>query len=649
MKLSGKFLKTCTAISISFAFSATHSEILPDTSPDKSVAWVMSYFGPAQDLPNDSLHLAFSKDGLHWSALNGGRPVYQAPTTINNIVGSGHIRDPFILRKNDGKFVYIATDWTLAVNDANYWNRPSGRIFVADSDDLISFTNPRFLTLTTKLGATTNPHAWAPEAYYDPIRKQYAIVWSGNADRGYTYVSYTEDFVTLTNSTPELLFDPGYDEIDATITQYNGFNYLFYKDETGAGKDIQVAKSSGSALAAGTFSRISPNYLTRGTTQGTQQGTEGPLVIKMPGQNLWYLYADYYGKGGVFGAWSTTNLDADPSTWKRLTSGVEYELPSGVRHANTVRVTQAQLDALTSVPNQRRSLEPINLAGSSIRHRDNIGYVEVIASNSGAIDKADATFVVTPSLDTRKSGCVSFQSVNFPSSYLRHYNYRVVLNNNDNSAIFKADASFCPKSGLAGSGASFEAINFPGYFIRHSGTSLVLGLNDNSSSFKDDASFNWLAPWTPLVATGKRNSFTSANLTGNSIHVNNGVGYVDPIGTNSSAVDKASSTFVTTTGLDASKPQCVSFQSVSSSTQYLRHYAYQILMATNDNSNTFKADATFCPHEALSTGDISFTSSNYPDHFLRHRANNSLWVDVPDGTTSFNQDATFKVITPWAP
>jgi hypothetical protein len=121
---------------------------------------------------------------------------------------------------------------------------------------------------------------------------------------------------------------------------------LFYKDETDAGKDIQVAKSSGSSLAAGTFSRISPNYLTRGGSQGAMKNTEGPLVIKIPGQNLWYLYADFYTRGGVFGAWSTTDLDADPSTWKRLSSGQDYELPSGVRHANTVRVTQAQLDAL---------------------------------------------------------------------------------------------------------------------------------------------------------------------------------------------------------------------------------------------------------------------------------------------------------------
>jgi len=401
-------------------------------------------------------------------------------------------------------------------------------------------------------------------------------------------------------------------------------------------------------LAAGTFSRVSPNYLTRGTAQGTGQGTEGPLVIKIPGQNRWYMYADYYAKGGVFGAWTTTNLDADPSTWTRLVSGTDYELPSGVRHANTVRVTQAQLDALTNVPNQRRSLEPINLSGSSIRHRNNTAYVEPISASSGLIDKADATFVVVPSLDTRSAGCVSFQSVNFPSSYLRHYNYRFLLGNNDNSTVFKADASFCPKSGLAGSGVSLESISLPGYFIRHSGTSLVLGLNDNSTGFKDDASFNWQAPWTPLVSTGKRNSFASVNLTGSSIRVSNAVGYVDPISASSSSADKSSATFVTTPALDPSKPQCVSFQSVSSSTQYLRHYSYQILMATNDNTTAFKADATFCPHEALSTGDLSFTSGNFPDRFLRHRAN-ALWVDVPDGTTSFNLDATFKVITPWAP
>ncbi len=68
------------------------------------------------------------------------------------------------------------------------------RIVVADSTDLITFANPRFLTMAGTLGSNTKPHAWAPEAYSDPDRRKYAIVWSRNADRGHTYVGDTKDF-----------------------------------------------------------------------------------------------------------------------------------------------------------------------------------------------------------------------------------------------------------------------------------------------------------------------------------------------------------------------------------------------------------------------------------------------------------------------
>ncbi len=153
-------------------------------------------------------------------------------------------------------------------------------------------------------------------------------------------------FNSLVNLVPGVLFDPGYDEIDATVVPFNGRNYLFDKDETGSGKDIQVAKSVGAGLLAASFTPISPNDLTRGANQNVMQGTEGRLVIKVPGQERWYTYADYHGNGGVFGCWTTANLDADPATWTQLTNGVDFKLPDGVRHANTVRVTQAQLDAL---------------------------------------------------------------------------------------------------------------------------------------------------------------------------------------------------------------------------------------------------------------------------------------------------------------
>ncbi len=451
---------------------------------DQTVAWVMSYFGPDQDLPNDSLHLAYSTDGLHWTSLNGGQAVYQAPTTIQSIAGSGHIRDPFILRKNDGTFVYLATDWTLAVNDGNYWNHPSGRIFVADSKDLVTFTNPRFLTLATTLGTNTQPHAWAPEATYDSVRGQYAIVWSGNADRNRTYVSYTKDFVKLVNSTPQVLFDPGYDDIDATITQYNGRNYLFYKDETGTGKDIQVARSSGVALAPGTFTRISPNYLTRGNQQQVMQGTEGPLVLAVPGQRRWYLYADYYGNGGVFGCWTTTDLNADPATWTKLVSGTDFSLPAGVRHANTVRVTKAQLDTLKA--QYRVTLLKTSYSEGGVpfylAHSWSHGMITTLGDRSNGQLSGDFVWRAVPGLvNPADASLVSFESVTYPGHFLRIDSANPIrwptgssasaanrgygldwfaaaektdllwLDASDGSAVFKGDATFRRVPGLNGS------------------------------------------------------------------------------------------------------------------------------------------------------------------------------------------------------
>lgn len=322
-------------------------------APDATAAWLLSYFGPDQSVAADSLYLAYSTDGLHWTRLGSGRPAYQLTG-----IGTNHIRDPFILRKSNGEFVYIATDWTLSNNDDNYWNNPSSKIFLADSKDLISFTNPRLLTLTSLKGPRSKAmHAWAPEAYYDPAAQQYAIIWSGNdtGDRNRIYVSYTKDFQTLVSPEPKVLFDPGYSVIDATVTTWKGSSYLFFKDETdndggaatGSGKDIQIAHAASESLTPGSFMRSDPGYIPRGNNQGTRVETEGPFVIKDAKQELWYLYADLYTQGGIFGCWSTTDLNAKPSAWKRL-ARADYSFPADVRHAHPIRITQAELDALVA-------------------------------------------------------------------------------------------------------------------------------------------------------------------------------------------------------------------------------------------------------------------------------------------------------------
>jgi uncharacterized protein YjdB len=85
----------------------------------ETVGWLMSYFGPEQDLEADSLHLAYSTDGLHWTAINDGASYYRVDG-----IGKNQIRDPFILRKVDGTFVLLATDWTRD-DKPDYWSNPS--------------------------------------------------------------------------------------------------------------------------------------------------------------------------------------------------------------------------------------------------------------------------------------------------------------------------------------------------------------------------------------------------------------------------------------------------------------------------------------------------------------------------------------------
>jgi hypothetical protein len=64
---------------------------------------------------------------------------------------------------------------------------------------------------------------------------------------------------------------------------------------------------------------------------------------------------------------------------------------------------------------------------------------------------------------------VSLESTNFPGYYLRHRNNELWVERNDGSTLFRNDASFSQRAGLAASSAvSFESVNFPGLYVRNS-------------------------------------------------------------------------------------------------------------------------------------------------------------------------------------
>jgi hypothetical protein len=78
----------------------------------------------------------------------------------------------------------------------------------------------------------------------------------------------------------------------------------------------------------------------------------------------------------------------------------------------------------------------------------------------------DSEWKLVPGL--ADSAGVSFQSVNYPDRYLRHYSYQLRLDAGDGTSAFAQDATFYKVAGLADAGwTSFRSCNVPTRYIRH--------------------------------------------------------------------------------------------------------------------------------------------------------------------------------------
>lgn len=86
----------------------------------------------------------------------------------------------------------------------------------------------------------------------------------------------------------------------------------------------------------------------------------------------------------------------------------------------------------------------------------------------------------------------------------------------------------------------------------------------------------------------------------------------------------------------------VSFESVNYPGYYLRHYAYDFVLAANDGSSTFAADATFRQVAGLANSSwSSYQSYNFPDRYIRHYGY-ALKLD-PISDAQGRGDATFRI------
>jgi hypothetical protein len=276
----------------------------------------------------DGLHLAWSTDGLKWTALADDRILLQP------MVAGKLMRDPCILQGPDGTFHMV---WT-----SGWYERVIG---YASSQDLIHWSEQKAIPAMEHEPTARN--CWAPELIYDSAKRQYIIFWATTipgrfpetdalGDNGLNHRMYcttTRDFQAFTPA--RLFFDPGFSVIDATMIKAGGKYYLVFKDETlkPVKKHLRIAVGDS---AEGPFRDLSEPF--------TPSWVEGPTVLTTGDRYL--VYYDMY-TARTYGAMRSGDL----KTWEDVSAQVS--LPKGTRHGTAFTVSREVLTALMNDHNTR--------------------------------------------------------------------------------------------------------------------------------------------------------------------------------------------------------------------------------------------------------------------------------------------------------
>lgn len=271
----------------------------------------------------DGLHLAYSTDGFIWKAFNNDE------SFLVPVAGKDKLmRDPCIVKGGDGLFHMV---WTVS------WNEKG--IGYAISKDLIHWSEQKYIPVMEHEPDARN--CWAPEIFYDASRQEYMIFWATTItgrfpetqsarENSYNHRIYyvtTKDFETLSKT--RLLYEHGFNVIDATIVKDKEEYVMFLKDETAdpPQKNIRVATSRKLTSGYGKPSMpITGNYW-----------AEGPTVSKIKDQ--WIVYFDKY-RDHKMGAVSS----ADLINWTDISEKISF--PYGVRHGTVFQIPKAVFDKL---------------------------------------------------------------------------------------------------------------------------------------------------------------------------------------------------------------------------------------------------------------------------------------------------------------
>ncbi len=338
---------------------------------------------PVDNITQERVYFAASRDGLNWGELNNANPVF------TSTLGEEGLRDPYIIRSAEGdKFFLIATDLQIAKGGADVWGdaqkKGSQAIMVWESDDLVNWGEQRMVTVSEGIDAGCT---WAPEAFYDERTGEYVVFWASkvkgkNYDKQRLYYCKTRDFYTFTK--PKMWIEKDFSVIDTTVVRDdNGTYYRFTKNENGDGKYIFMEKSD--ALLKGWTSVPS-------TSLEQEKWVEGPCSFRVNDDDVaafggkWAVMLDDF--GGV-GYYPLVTDDFASANFSKLTTATLPKVKKP-RHGTVLNVTAEEYDRLLA----KYEVTPI-LSAESVPDYVSVGYqlpAKAKINYAGEMIEADMTW-----------------------------------------------------------------------------------------------------------------------------------------------------------------------------------------------------------------------------------------------------------------
>ncbi|MBR5394711.1 MAG: hypothetical protein IK144_06455 [Bacteroidaceae bacterium] len=289
---------------------------------------------------DENIYYALSDNGYDYTVINQNKPVF----TAEGHTVMGGLRDPHILRGEDGRFYMVATDMRSALG----WSSNRG-IVLMRSDDLVNWTCSQVHFPTRYAGTyfANVTRVWAPETIYDPVAGKYLVYFSILTNDGVVtydkvFYAYANDNFTDLEGEPTYFYDRGGATIDMDIVynENDGLYHAFYKNE-GAGGICQVTATTLTAPAGEEGSQWSAPS---GTLQQTTEAVEGAGIFRLINSDDWILMYDCYMNGHYQ---FCSSPDLFQFTFRKNTATQGAFTP---RHGTVIPITEEEYQILKLLP-----------------------------------------------------------------------------------------------------------------------------------------------------------------------------------------------------------------------------------------------------------------------------------------------------------